>query len=407
MAMMNGAMYDSLMAIDRTHDPFHVDMLAAGAASKEAALNQAAWRVLSTAYPGQSSIYDAAYAGRMAAIGDGAEKTAGIALGNAVADQYIAWRSADGAGNSVPYTPGSGPGQWRPDPMIDPPQEAWGPAWGSVQPFAMTSGSQFAPPPAPALTSQQYTDAFNEVKSLGALDSATRTQEQTDIAYFWAYDRAGMGPPPVMFNQHVGDIAAQAGNSLEDNARLYAMTMIAAADASIAAWDSKYADNFWRPITGIREADTDGNPNTEADPNWIPLGAPADPGEQDFTPPFPAYVSGHATFGGAVFSMLAHFYGGDAMDFSLTSGEMPGMVRQFSSFSQASEENGRSRIYLGIHWNFDDEQGRILGGNIADYVAANHFAAVPEPSAAVLALAGVVTLAFARGRHRWRTTSTA
>jgi hypothetical protein len=398
MAMMSGAMYDSLMAIDRTHDPFHVDVLAGGPASKEAALNQAAWRVLSSAYPGQASIYDAALTTRMDAIADGAEKSAGIALGNAVADHYITWRAADGAGNSVPYLPGSGPGQWRPDPL-NPTQQAWGPAWGTVQPFAMTGGSQFAPPPVPAMTSQQYTDAFNEAKSLGALDSTTRTQEQTDVAYFWAYDRAGMGPPPVIYNRHVGEIATQAGNTMEENARLYAMTMTAAADASVAAWDSKYADDFWRPITAIREADTDGNPDTEADADWVPLGAPADPGAQDFTPPFPAYVSGHATFGGAVFTTIGHFYGSDEMNYALSSDEMPGMVRQFSSFSQASEENGRSRIYLGIHWNFDDEQGRILGGQIADYVAANHFAAVPEPNAAVLVLAGVAAIALAL---RWR-----
>lgn len=400
MAMMGGAMYDSLMAIDRTHDPFHVDLLAAGAISKEAAMNQAAWRVLSNTYPGQADIYDAAYTSRMATVVDGPEKAAGVALGNAVADRYIAWRSTDGAGDSVPYMPGSGPGQWRPDPL-NPTQQAWGPSWGTVQPFSMSSASQFAPPPAPALTSQQYTEAFNEVKSLGALESTTRTQEQTDVAYFWAYDRAGMGPPPVIYNRHVGEIAVQAGNSMEENARLFAMTMTAAADASIAAWDAKYADNFWRPITGIREADTDGNPDTEADPTWVPLGAPADPGVQDFTPPFPAYVSGHATFGGAVFTMLAHFYGGDEMTYTLTSDEMPGMVRQFTSFSQASEENGRSRIYLGIHWNFDDEQGRVLGGDIADYVAANHFAAVPEPSAAMLAsTAAAVLAAMVRRRSR-------
>jgi hypothetical protein len=227
------------------------------------------------------------------------------------------------------------------------------------------------------MTSQEYTDAFNEVKSLGALNSSTRTAEQTETALFWAYDRPGMGPPPVIYNQSVSDIATQQGNDLVDNARLFAMTMMAQADAGVAAWDSKYVDNYWRPIAAIREADTDGNPLTEADPNWVPLGAPGDETIADFTPPFPAYVSGHATFGAAVFSTLAQFYGGDEMHFTLSSGELPGVTRSFDSFSQAAAENARSRIYMGIHWNFDDTEGRLLGGKIADWVSENYFSVIP------------------------------
>ena len=195
-----------------------------------------------------------------------------------------------------------------------------------------------------------------------ALNSTTRTPDQTQTAIFWAYDRAGMGPPPVVFNQAVSEIATQHSNTTADNARLFAMTMVAQADASIAAWNSKFVADFWRPITAIREGDTDGNPLTEADTNWIPLGAPGAGSVPDFTPPFPAYVSGHATFGGAVFTTLANFYGTDDFDFTLTSGEMPGITRSFHSFSQASEENGRSRVYMGVHWNFDDVEGRRARG---------------------------------------------
>jgi hypothetical protein len=398
-AMMNGAIYDSLMSIERTHEPFLVDTLVPSPTSKEAAIAQAAWRIMNHTYPEQGALFDGTRTVQLGAIADGPAKTAGIDLGNTVADAYIAWRTGDGADVLVPYVSGVGPGQWRPDPM-NPTQEAWGPAWGTVRPFTMTHGSMFQPPAPPALDSVEYANSFNEVKSLGALNSVTRTAEQTEIALFWAYDREGMGPPPVLYNSMVSEIADQQGNSMMEDARLFAMTMVAQADAGIAAWDAKFDENFWRPIAGIREADTDGNPLTEADPNWVPLGAPGGGVRPDFTPPFPAYVSGHATFGAAVFGMLEEFYGTDAMTFNLTSLEMPGVMRTFDSFSEAAAENARSRIYMGIHWDFDDIQGRALGGNIADRVASLHFAPVPEPSSAVLISCAALMLGLSQRRRK-------
>jgi hypothetical protein len=386
MAMANAAIYDSFMAIDRTHHPFLVDTTAVGA-SKEAAAIQAAYRVLIAAYPGQSALFESARTTTLSTITDGTSKTAGLALGESVANQYIAARANDGANTSVQYLPNPGAGHWRPDPM-NPTQEAWGPGWGVVTPFTLTSGSQFAPPPVPPLTSQQYADSYNEVKSLGALTNSTRTSDQTEIAIFWAYDRPGMGPPPVIFNQAVAEIASQQGNSMEENARMFALSMVSQADASIAAWNAKFVEDFWRPITAIREGDTDDNPLTEADPNWIPLGAPGGGERPDFTPPFPAYVSGHATFGASVFTALKNFYGTDSVSYTLSSGEMPGITRSFDSFTEAAVENGRSRIYMGVHWDFDDIEGRALGDNIANWVAANHFQAIPEPgSLALVAIA--------------------
>lgn len=402
MAMVNGAMYDTLMAIDRTHEPFLADISSVGMASKEAAMSQSAYRILLHVYPGQSSIADAAYATQLAAIPDGPAKNAGIDLGNIIADQYLDWRNGDGADVMVPYTSSAEPGRWRPDPL-NPGQQAWGPGWGTVTPFAMASGAQFQPPAPPELTSQQYADSFNEVKSLGAANSATRTAEQTEIGLFWAYDRPGMGPPPVLYNSMISQIAEQQGNTLEQDARMFAMSMIALADAGIAAWDSKFADDFWRPINAIREADTDGNPLTEADPDWTPMGAPGAGEVPDFTPPFPAYVSGHATFGAAAFAALAEFYGTDDINFTLTSDELPGVIREYESLQEAAAENGRARVYLGIHWDFDDEQGRILGEKIAQWVAANHFAEVPEPSSFFLfstAAAGIIVSAAARRRRK-------
>jgi hypothetical protein len=276
------------------------------------------------------------------------------------------------------------PGHWQPDPL-NPGQEAWGPQWGGLVTFALTSASQISVPPMADTTSQGYADSYNEVKLLGELNSTARTAEQTEIGIFWALDRVGMGTPMVIYTKALLTVATQQGNDMWDNARLFAMAGVAMSDAGCVAWDSKFVYDFWRPVTGIRQGDQDGNPLTEADPAWTPLGAPGGTHPDgsiinDFTPPFPTYVSGHATFGGAVFKAMEHFFGTDSIAFQLESPELPGVMRSFSSFSQAMAENGRSRVYLGIHWNFDDTVGRDVGGRIADYVAANHF----EPVAACL-----------------------
>jgi hypothetical protein len=301
------------------------------------------------------------------------------------------------------YTPGSLPGEWRPDPL-HPNQMALGPDWNSVKPFVLLSGSQFPAAPMPAMTSQQYTDAFNQVKNLGAdgvNSPTTRTDEQTEIGLFWAYDGVqDLGTPPRLYNQIARVIAQQESNSEVTNARLFALINVAMHDAGVASWTTKYVENFWRPITAIREADPgtgpsglgDGNPDTIGDPNWTPLGAPAsNQSGTNFTPPFPAYTSGHATFGGAVFGILRNFYGTDNIAFSFMSDEMNGVTtdwagnvrspapRSFTSFSQAARENADSRIYLGIHWQFDADQGIIQGTNVADWVFTHFATHRPHP----------------------------
>jgi hypothetical protein len=404
MALTNGAMYDVLMGFDRTHQPFKHSALAPSGASQAAAVAQAAYQTLMFSYPGEQPLLDAMIAAKLNAIPDGAAKTAGIAYGNQAAQTYINWRTGDNADVVVPYTPGTDPGEWRPDPL-HPGQSAWGPAWGTLKPFIVNSSDQFPMDPPPALNSAEYAAAFNQVKELGALNSATRTADQTDIAIFWAYDRQAMGPPPVLFDRNLQDVAMTMGNTEPENARLFAMASVAMADAATAAWDAKFEDNYWRPITAIREGDTDGNAATEAAVDWKPLGAPGNnPNDwsDDFTPPFPAWPSGHATMGGALFEVLRDFYGTDNVNYVLNSAEaMPSGLntRSFTSFTQAEWENGMSRIYMGVHWIFDAEDGITLGNDIADWVSANAFQAIPEPTAAGLLTTALIATTLSRRRR--------
>ncbi len=400
MAMVNLAMYDAVNGVNPTHQQFYSHSAAPSNASASAAAIQAAYRVLSLSYPGQSSFLDTQRTNALSAIPNSAAKDAGINYGNLVGTNIVNNRVNDGYDSMVNYSPQTGAGHWEPDPM-NPGQEAWGPAWGTLQPFGISSAAAHMPPSMPELTSQAYTDAFNEVKSLGEKNSTARTADQTEAAVFWAYDRLGMGTPMRMYNGILRTVAESQNSTLNDNARVFAISATAMADAGIVAWDSKFEYDFWRPISGIRRADEDGNPDTIADPDWEPLAAPGGIGPDgsvipDFTPPFPTYVSGHASFGGALFESMTNFYGTDSMDFSVTSDELPGVVRDFTSFSQANEENGRSRVYLGIHWDFDDFIARDLGGEVADYLYDNHFQPVPEPSSGVLLVLGLTFLGLRR-----------
>lgn len=428
MAMLNGAIFDSFQAKDRTFQPFLVDTNAAPGTSLNAAINEAARSVLLSAYGGESTIINDDYNARMSAIPAGAAKTNGIALGQYIANQYIANRNADHSDDMVPYTlPTPGPGIWEPDPF-HPTQQAWGPGWGMVTPFAIPNTTDFvnALPAIPTLDSAAYADAFNLTKAYGDLNSVVRTPDQTAMGLFWGYDHAGLGPPPVLYNQNLAEIAAQAGNTPEENARLFTMASVSMADAAISAWDAKFKYNFWRPVTAIQKADTDGNPNTLADPNWRPLGAPGadhSTSDDDFTPPFPAWTSGHATMGGALFKSLELFYGtnefdaidgilGDDLSYTLTSAEPGGgLARQFATFTQIAPlaigaedspegENGTSRIYLGIHWMFDQQDGITLGHNVADFVFNNCMTPVPEPSTWALAMLGAAALLLTARRKR-------
>jgi hypothetical protein len=364
------AVYDAVNGIDGGYEQFLVHRNAPTGASPDAATAMAAFRTLCGMFPKQRGTLAMDLVMSLMPLGNSKAVVKGVLWGEFVADRVLRSRAHDGSNSNVQYQPGTAPGQWEPDPL-NPTQQAWGPGEGMVKPFVVSSTKQFLPPAPPALNSQAYADAVNEVESVGALDSSTRTADQTQAGHFWAYDRAGTGSPLVMYDEAVITVARQMGNTLEQNARLFALEGLADADAGFTAWQTKYLYNLWRPISAIRRADEDGNPLTTADPNWVPLGAPGDGVVPDFTPPFPTYVSGHAMFGAATFQILADFYGTDSVRFTLKSDELPGVTRSFDSFSQAAQENGASRVWLGIHFSFDNTEGQAVGRNVADYVVAH------------------------------------
>jgi hypothetical protein len=328
-------------------------------------------------------------------------KAKGILVGTVASVAILAQRAHDGSAAPEPhmgidYIPGLEAGVWRQDPISQSPI-ALGAHWAEVKPFVMASASQFRVPPMPAMSSAEYTAAFAEAKSLGGdgiVTPTVRTDEQTEIGTFWAYDGTpSLCAPPRLYNQ-IATKLTESQTDVVKLARMYALVNVAMADAAIAVWESKFFYKFWRPVTGIREADPgtgplgqgDGNPATLADPTFSPLGAPASNLQgPNFTPPFPSYPSGHAGFGGALFQTLRRFLGTDDVAFTFTSDEFNGetldnhgnvrplIPRSFTSLSQAEEENGQSRIYLGIHWSFDKTEAIHQGENVADYVYAHAF----------------------------------
>jgi hypothetical protein len=372
LAITSVAIFDAVNSVDRSYDPYLTQLngYTRRNTSIDAAIASAAHRALIELYPAQKPMLDAELAASLAQVPNGQAENRGVQLGRIVADQILDERQHDGSDRVVPYTPNPASGHWQPD-DVNPGQVAWGPGWGDVKPFALHSGDQFRAPAPPAMASAEYAAAYNEVKELGALNSATRTADQTEIGIFWGYDRSGLGTPPALYCQAVETLADQQHNSLVQNARLFALVNMAQADAGIAAWETKFEYDLWRPITAIRRGHEDGNDATAGDPNWEPLGAPGSATIPNFTPPFPAYVSGHATFGAATFKVLANFYGSDNVSFTLRSDELDGVSRSYTSFSQASAENARSRIYLGIHWNFDDSFGQAMGRDIANYTTSH------------------------------------
>lgn len=364
LAMMGVAIYDSVNAISPTHTYYHEDARSfpgASTASGDAAAAQAAYTIAVNLYNQDAQRFKDRLDAQLGTITEGTAKDNGKALGEHVALGVLDWRAHDHSDDTITYTAGTDPGDWRPTPPNFTPAPQT-PHWPNVTPFALESGSQFRSGPPPALTSADYTAAFNEVKAIGSINSTTRTAEQTEIAKFWA---GGGVPSPAsnggvgIWNQITQTVAK--GLSLADTARLFAQVGVANADAFIASFDVKYTYNYWRPVTAIRAADTDGNPATAKDEFWTPLIA---------TPNHPSYGSNHSAQSRAAAEALAAFFGTDQVRFTATAADME---RSFKKFTEAAKEAGKSRIFAGIHWSFDCSAGESLGRKIGRYIADNFF----------------------------------
>ena len=355
-AIMHAAIYDAVNAIDGTHQPYLVRLGASHFASQEAAAAAAAHEVLVKLYPSFQVTLDAQLQQALAQL-PSRGKADGISIGNTVADRILALRSNDGSNaQPIPYVFGNAPGDYQSTPPNFPNQPQFT-HWSRVTPFALESASQFRPGGPPRLTGDRYSDAFDQVKLLGIASGTTATPDQALTGRFWN------GAIQNYWNEIAQTESLAHGLTTAQNARLFALLNLSFADAVIAFYDAKYTYNFWRPVTAIRAAAGDGNPDTEADPNWLP--------EVGNTTPDPSYPGAHAVISAAGAEVLISFFHSDHLEFSVTSEVMPGVKRSFTSFPAAAEEATLSRIFAGVHFIFDLTTGQRLGSDIADFIVDN------------------------------------
>ncbi|MFG3641208.1 carbohydrate binding domain-containing protein [Micromonospora sp. NPDC047762] len=378
-AILHAAMHDAAVSVTGVGNPYRVrvpvsypgTMDNVVAPSVHAAIDRAAYDVLTALYGGQGQSYSAALAAAVALRPSGvnaAEVARGDTVGAAAAAANLQARANDGFDNPTAYPVQENvPGAWRPTNG----KAAVSPNWGLVTPFALTSGRQFRPGlPAGAtgyadlLGKQEYRTQVQEIRDYGGRTSSLRTPEQTQIAFFWANDLGGTYKPPGQLFSHTRIVSEQRQLGILANARLFGLVALALADAAIAAWDAKYQTpiDLWRPVTAIEAMEG---------PGWQPLSKTRE--GVPYTPAFPAYISGHATFAGAWSAVMKRFFGTDAIAFDATTDDphAVGVVRHMTGFDHAAEENALSRIYLGVHYRFDADAGLATGRSVGAYVFAN------------------------------------
>ena len=358
-AITSVAVSDAVNAITRKFTRYGSRQTPPRGASTTAAAAGAAHRALTQLLPSQTQFLDTMLAQSLAKFGV-SPGDPGFGFGEAVADEIVAMRAADGAALAqYPYTPpnAGAPGVWVPTPPAF--AAALLPGWGLVLPWVLESGAQFRPERSPDLTSRRYGRDLNEVKEIGALNSATRTAEQTNIARFW------VAPAVVIWNAVLRQVALELGLHESEAARDFALMNVAGADARIACWDTKYAFNFWRPITAIQRANEDGNPATDADSAWTPLIA---------TPNFPEFVSAHTSVSSAMATVLRLLFDDDpGVVFTATSPTNAGFERHWATFSEGVREAIDARVYSGIHFRSSDERGARLGRQVGRFAATHAF----------------------------------
>jgi hypothetical protein len=358
-AMMHGAMFDAVNSIDGSYTPYLTDVPGTKNASLEAAAAQAAYDVLKVLYPTRLAVFEMELANSLDGIEENRMRQ-GIRVGEIVAAQLLAARANDGWNATPPsYLLSLTPGNWQPTPPAF--ALAGFTHYPAVIPFAITSNTQFAPNPPPSLTSAQYTVDFNEVKELGSATSATRTADQTQVARLWA----NVNTPTTVFfvwNNVARTVALERETTTVENARLFALINIAFHDSLLTTFTSKFQHGLWRPVTAIRRADEDDNPNTSQDVNWSSLIG---------NPPYPTYAGNHAAIGTSQSTMLALFFERDDIAFQHTWEGVGGATRSYPGFTAMANEEERSRVYGGIHFPFDQTAGQSVGRNVANYVFQN------------------------------------
>ena len=356
---IQAAVYNAVVGITRDYELYQWNKRGPQKASPEAAAAAAAHDVLLYYFPGSQTRLDVQLATSLAGVTDGPAEQQGVRYGQAAAAHLIELRSDDGRNAAITFDQAPAKGVWRPTPPgLVPFFDPW---LGQVEPMMMTSSTQFRPGPPPALTSEQYTAEFNEVKELGAKNSATRTDEQTETALFTT-DVAIGG-----YQAALRDLSARHGMDISDTARLFAAVDMSITDAIIAVWDSKYHYGYWRPITAIQLADTDENPDTVADPTWEPF-VLTPPG----TPPYPDYVSGFNGVTGAFTGSLSRILGAGGLDLYITSAAA-GVTRHYTTASALNQDGIDGRVYLGIHFRTADEVAIDMGTSIANWGLDHYF----------------------------------
>jgi len=346
------AVFEAVNSIVGDYMPYRSRINAPADASPDAAAIAAAHAVLVQLHPDKTSPLNAQREKSLAVIPEGPGKARGIAVGVAAADAILGLRARDGFDAVVPYTPGTRPGDYRPTPPDFTP--AFMPGLGEVDTFVIRNGRQFRSAPPPDLRSKDYARDYEEVKRVGELHSTERSERRTQIARFYAVTDADR-----IYYPAARQVSAAQGRTLSENARLFAMLSMAIWDGIVACFETKYHFNLWRPVTAIHEAQTDGHPKTQPDSKWEPL---------VFTPPFPAYPSGHASFGAAARVILEDEFGIGGHDITLMNPAIPDVVLRYSTFKQITDDIDEARIFGGVHYRFDQEHGALLGKRVGEYV---------------------------------------
>lgn len=358
------AMFEAVNACTRDYEPYLGAITAPADASADAAAIAAAHGVLRNYFPASAASLDGLRAASLAAIPDGPSKTDGIAVGEAAAAALIAARANDGSSPPQTFLPAStDPGIWQPTPP------AFGPGvllnWRNVTPFGVKSSDQFRAEAPPALTSQRYRRDYEEVKTVGEINSSNRPPDRTDVARFYA-----AVSPAQVWNLAALQVSVAQRRTLSDNARAFALLNLGISDALVSVFDTKYFYLFWRPVTAIRAGDTDGNPKTEPDPGWTPLIT---------TPSFPSYASAHASGSGAARRIAEEIFGRDGLSITLSDPSLPTVTLHYSSFRDITDDIDDARVYGGIHFRFDQEAGGRLGRRVGRYVYKHKLRPVHQP----------------------------